>query len=429
MEQPKPRTGWLAALGLAVACGETATAALRPRGGVWPASAVPVAEHFSSEEIRRARGYGRPQLALSLSASLIRAAVLVELARRPPRLPSRVEGRPLAAAAATGAGLAVALTAATLPVSALMRKRALDAGLATQSWGGWAVDLAKSTAIGGGLAGSGAALALGLMRRHGDRWWLTGGVAAGAAGAALTFAGPVLLDPMFNRFTPLADPGVRDDVLRLAGAAGVRVENVYQVDASRRTSAANAYVNGLGATRRVVLFDTLLETFTRAETRLVVAHELAHVRHRDVPRSLAHLALVAPVALRAADRLARRLDRVEPATPARLPGLALGLGVVGAALMASANRLSRAVERRADSFALELTDAPAEFTSFERRIVVANLVDPDPPRWLTAVLASHPPAVERIGIARAYAERQPAAAAGSDGPATRDWTRRTPAGS
>jgi STE24 endopeptidase len=426
MGQPKPHTGWLAALSLAVACGEAATAALRPRGGVWPAPAVPVAEHFSHQEIGRARRYGRPQLALSVSASLIEAGVLAALARRPPRLPSRLERRPLAAAAVTGAGLALALTGATLPVSALMRKRALDVGLATQSWRGWAVDLGKSTAIGGSLAAGGGALALGLMRRHGDRWWLAGGVAAAAAGATMTFAGPVLLDPLFNRFTPLADPGVRDDVLELAGAAGVRVENVYQVDASRRTSAANAYVNGLGTTRRVVLFDTLLETFTRAETRLVVAHELAHVRHRDVPRSLAHLALVAPVALRAADRLARRLDRVAPATPARLPGLALGLGVAGAALMAPVNRLSRAVERRADSFALELTGAPAEFTSFERRIVVANLADPDPPRWIAGLLASHPPAVERIGIAQAYAQRQPA---GSGGPPTRDWTRRTPAGS
>jgi STE24 endopeptidase len=89
--------------------------------------------------------------------------------------------------------------------------------------------------------------------------------------------------------------------------------------------------------------------------------------------------------------------------------LALALGLIGAALVASGNRLSRAVERRADTFALELADAPEAFTSFERRIVVANLADPDPPRWVTALLASHPPVVERIGIARAYAERRAAA--------------------
>jgi STE24 endopeptidase len=397
MRAPRHGTGWLAALGLAVACAETATAALRPRTGVGPGAAVPVEDFFSPAELRRARRYGRPQLALAAVTALVEGGVLARLVRRPPRLLAQAELHPVAGAPLTGAALAVALTVAPLPVSALMRKRAVDAGLATQSWGGWASDLVKSTAIGASGAAS---------------WALMTG---------LTFAGPVVLDPLFNRFTPLADAETREDVLGLAEAAGVRVENVFEVDASRRTSAANAYVNGLGATKRVVLFDTLLETFTRAETRLVVAHELAHVRHRDVPRILLHLGMIAPAALRAVDRLAHRLDRSPPGAPASLPALALALGVVGAFLAVPTNRLSRAVERRADSFALELTDAPAEFTSFEQRIVLANLADPDPPRWFTALLASHPSAVERIGAARAFADRR--------GEPTRDSTRRTPAGS
>ncbi|MGI8802381.1 MAG: M48 family metalloprotease, partial [Solirubrobacteraceae bacterium] len=316
---------------------------------------------------------------------------------------------PLAGAAVTGAALSAGLTVAGLPLSAAMRKRALDAGLATQSWGGWAGDVAKSTAIGAGLAGAGATLATALMRGHGRRWWLPGSAAAAAVAAGMTFAGPVVLDPLFHRFTPLGDADTREDVLGLAQAAGITVENVYQVDASRRTSAANAYVNGLGPTKRVVLFDNLLDAFSRAETRLVVAHELAHVRHRDVPRGLLHLALVAPAALRAADRLARAVDppAADRAAPPSLPALTLALGLVGVTLIGPLHRLSRAVERRADSFSLELTGDPAAFTSFERRIVVANLADPDPPRWIAAVLGSHPPAVERIGMAQAYADRHP----------------------
>ncbi len=397
--------GWLGALGVAVACAEAATAALRPRRGLVAGVPVAVEEHFTADELARARGYGHPQLALTALATAIQAGMLARLARRPPGFLARAEQRPAAGAAVTGAGLSLALTAAVLPVAAWQRRRSLAAGLATQSWRGWAGDVVKSTAIGAVFAGAGAGLAVALMRRGGERWWLSGAAAGSALAAGLTFAGPVVLDPLFNRFTPLADAGTREDVLALAREAGVRVDNVLAVDASRRTSAANAYVNGLGSTRRVVLFDTLLESFSRDETRLVVAHELAHVRHRDLPRSLLHLALTAPAAARAVDRLARRLAGSEQITTAGLPALTLALGVVGAALLAPANRLSRAVERRADSFALELTDAPSAFASFERRIVLANLVDPDPPRWLTAILASHPPAVERIGIARAYAQR------------------------
>jgi STE24 endopeptidase len=182
------------------------------------------------------------------------------------------------------------------------------------------------------------------------------------------------------------------------------------VDASRRTTAANAYVAGLGATRRVVLFDTLCSTFSRDETRLVVAHELGHVRHRDVARGLAQVGLVAPAGMLAVARLASRLDGGRRPGPGSLPALALAFGIVGGPVGAVSNQLSRAVERRADDFALKLTDAPEAFTSFEQRIVLANLGDPDPPGWFNLLLATHPPAVERIAMARAHAARSVGAA-------------------
>jgi STE24 endopeptidase len=407
MRDSRESGGWVAALALAVVCGEAATAALRPRSGILAAAAVPVADHFSAAEIARARGFGRPQLALSGLAALVDTGVLAWFARRRPapggRLARLAAKRPLVCAGATGASLSLVATAASLPIAAAMRRRSLEIGLATQAWRGWGADVVKSSAIGAIAAGAGAGTAAGLMRRFGDRWWIPGGAGAAVCAAAITFAGPVVLDPLFNDFAPLADADLRDDVLGLAAAAGLRVEKVLQVDASRRTSAANAYVNGLGATKRVVLFDTLLERFRRAETGLVVAHELAHVRHRDVHRALLGLALVAPLALRAADRLAGRLDPTPEPGPARVAALGVAVSVVGACLVPGMNRLSRAVERRADTFALELTGDHEAFTSFERRIVVANVADPDPPRWVTALLASHPPAVERIGIARAYA--------------------------
>ena len=107
---------------------------------------------------------------------------------------------------------------------------------------------------------------------------------------------------------------MRSDVLELARKAGVDVGEVFEIDASRRTTAANAYVTGLGQTKRVVLYDTLLENFTRDELRLVVAHELGHVHHDDVPKGLLYLAIVAPFGMLAVSRLtdaprARRTPR------------------------------------------------------------------------------------------------------------------------
>ena len=163
----------------------------------------------------------------------------------------------------------------------------------------------------------------------------------------------------------------------------------------------------------------------------MVAHELAHVRHRDVPRGLAHLALSAPAGMYAVAQLTRRLDRSETpeASAATLPALVLSLGIVSAAVGSLACRLSRRVERRADAFALTLADAPEPFVAFERRIVAQNLADPDPPRWLVSLMGTHPSTVERIGIARAYARGVRPSASARRAPRRRLRRRRTPAGS
>jgi STE24 endopeptidase len=408
---------WPLALAGALVVTEAAVLLLRPRTGLIAPDPVAVEEHFSPQEVARARAFSRPQLALQLSVAIVRAALLGGAVARPPALLGG--GRPLRRgrlrrkrassmlrAAAGGAALSAALELATLPLSALARRRALAVGLATQSWPGWALDVAKSTAVGSALSAGAAPAALTLMRRLPRWWWLPGAGVAVAGGTLFTFLAPVALDPLFNRFSPLAEGPTRSDVLELAERAGVRVGEAYEVDASRRTTAANAYVTGLGATKRVVLFDSLLKRASREETRLVVAHELAHVHHRDVPYGLLQLALVAPAALHATAALARSLGGVDdPGRPtaASLPALALALGAVGAATGAVSAQLSRRIEARADAFSLRLTDAPEPFISLERRIVLQNLSDPDPPRWLSGLLGSHPTTVQRIGIARAYA--------------------------
>ncbi len=388
---------------LAAGAAEGARRLLAPRTPALEPVRVDPETYFSAEEIDRGRRYARPQLALAMARSAIDLGALALLVRRPPASLRRTWSRPGVGGAVTAAGLSLTLSIPSLPLRALGRRRAVAVGLDTQSWGAWAGDLAKAGAIQTVLtAGAGAAVVTG-MRRYPRAWWAP--VAAGSVvfGGLLAALAPIVLDPIFNDFEPLPDGETRSDVLALARAAGVTVGEVYSVDASRRTTAANAYVTGLGPTKRVVLYDTLLDRYGRDEIRLVVAHELGHVHHRDVPRSVIYAAIVAPAAALAVQRLSWELSD-ERGTPATLPALALAGALVTVPIGSIGNRLSRAIERRADHFSLQLAGAPEAFVSFERTIALQNVADVDPPRWVTQLLASHPPTAERIGAAVAFAQ-------------------------
>jgi STE24 endopeptidase len=391
------------ALVAAVVVAEAAVLLLRPRSGIIDPAQVSATSYFSQAQIDRARDFRRPNLALFTLSLGVEAGVLVLVLRRPPRF-VRAPDRPLLRAAAAGAALTGALSVAGLPIAAALRQRSIDVGLSTQSWGGWAVDQVKALGIGAALSAGGGLLFVALVRRMPRWWWAPASGAVVVLGAAFLFAGPVLLDPIFNKFTPLPEGRTRASVLELGRKAGVKVGQVYEVDASRRTTAANAYVTGLGATKRVVIYDTLLKDFSPEEVDLVVAHELGHVHYSDVPRGLLFLLVVAPVSLYAAKRLIEAWlpDPAARRTALMVPAGALALGIVSFGVSTVSNQLSRAIEARADTYALQLTHAPEPFIGFERRITVQNVADPDPPGWLTFLLGTHPPTVERIGAGVAF---------------------------
>ena len=367
---------------------------LLPRAGVVAPAEVDVAAYFSPAQRERAEAFRGPQpwlYALRLACELAVLAWFV----RPGSAIHRV--RPLVA----GALLSLAVTAAALAVAAVSRQRGIDVGLVTRSWPGWAWDVVLDGLIGAAFAGVGAAFAMWLVRRSPQRWWLPAAGLVVAFAVALTTLQPVVLDPLFNRFTPLPAGPVRSDVLALAERSGVDVGEVFVIDASRRTTAANAYVAGLGTTKRVVLYDTLVEDFPRAEVRQVVAHELGHVHHRDVSKGLLWVAVVAPVAMFAAAQLTRRLGGT-------LPALALSVAVLVPLVTAISNQLSRPVEARADAYALRLTGEPEPYIAFERRIALRNVSHPEPPGLATFLLATHPPVLERIGLGVAFSRSRAA---------------------
>ena len=256
-------------------------------------------------------------------------------------------------------------------------------------------------------AGVGTGL-LALIRRSPRRWWIPGSAAVVALAAVFTWLAPVVLAPVFNDFEELPPGQARSDVLELGERADVEIGEVYSVDASRRSTALNAYVSGLGPTKRVVLYDTLLEEANRGERRSVVAHELGHV---DAQRRPARAAVRGDrrrrwrcCSPRASARRSGRRSGAEPGQPASLPALAVALAVTSFAIGVVGNQLSRAVEAQGRHLRAGAHRRPAGPDRAAAAARQDQPLRPDPPDVVTFLLGTHPTALERIGAAEAWEE-------------------------
>lgn len=278
-------------------------------------------------------------------------------------------------------------------------------GLSTQSIGGWLVDWLKGTIIMLVLTTAAASLFYATVWAAPTMWWLLFWLEAMAAVVVLTFVAPYVFVPLFFKPQPVDDPGVVMMIEDLVKQAGTTVAGVSRLDFSRRTQEANAAVIGFGRSRRVVLADTLLATFTPSEIRAVVAHELGHHVHRDVPKLMAVQGVVMlgglVVGAVVGDPLLRLIGAPPLADPAAYPLLTLGVAVYGLLCMPIVNAFARAVEADADTYAFDLIGDGRPFAAAMRRLADQNLGEERPPRWAEILLYTHPPIWRRIARAEA----------------------------
>ena len=357
---------------------------------------------FSPAERTRARAYHQPLYLALLVDLALAAGLLAALAWSPlgDWLFSPLESISPVAAAAAYAALVTILSSVVRAPLAFWRGwwRERRWGFSTQSRGAWLADRAKGLAVSVALAAAAWAAVVALARALPGWWALPAGAALALAVLFLSFLAPVVLEPIFNRFRPLEDETLVSRLRLLSERAGVPVRDVLVADASRRTTKVNAYVSGIGRTRRVVLFDTLLQVADPGAVQVVVAHELGHRRDGHV----AKLTVLAMAGAAVAVAVLWAVLGTRMGDPRTLPEALLLLLALELAALAPGAWLSRRFERAADWCSLDFTEEPSAFARAHLELARRNLSDLEPPRLVYLLLFSHPTPPERLALGRAW---------------------------
>lgn len=372
------------------------------------------ARWFGPDLLARIAAYQQPLRRAAVLGTAIDVGVPVIVALTPVgrRLVARIVWtvgveRPARAAAAVGVAVVIAISVTRLPVDAWAYGHARSFGLSTQSPAGWFGD--RMIGLGVEVVTVALVLVVGyaLARRWPRHWVLVAAPAGLAAIALATVAGPVLIEPLRYDVTRLADGPTRRAVMQVLDADGRGGTQLVVADASRRTTRQNAYVSGLLGTRRIVLFDTLLERPPQ-QVAQVVAHELAHERNRDLVRGVlaggAGLLVVCVLLDRVLRWRVRRGLQREPADPF---SAGVVIAVIAVALTLAepvVAGISRRAEAAADAGALQLVADASDYCAMQRGLVERNLSDPAPPEWARLWWWTHPPAASRLELASRFAD-------------------------
>lgn len=278
-------------------------------------------------------------------------------------------------------------------------------GQSNQTLKDWIIDQIKGLAIGAPLGLLLLELLYLALRVTGGLWWLWAAVGMLIFTVLLSNLAPVLIAPLFNKYIPLGEEHkeLADRLLELARRANTKVKGVFKYDMSKRTKAANAALTGVGNTRRIVIGDTLINEFSTDEIETVLAHELGHHVHRDIPVLITFGTLSTALSLflasLALNWAIRYFGFSGPADVAAFPALGLVFGAYGLVTMPIENAVSRWRESMADDYALQATGKKEAFASAFTRLANQNLGEVDPEKWVVFMFYSHPPLGERIAKA------------------------------
>jgi Zn-dependent protease with chaperone function len=381
------------------------------------AAAADRGDHFTPAEISRDGDYQGPNY-LSIAFSLaITIVTLLWLARGPvswmvQRL-ERVPGGWVVQTIVVAAIVTAVLTAVTLPLGYVGYVIDKAWALSTQSAAGWLSDQARGLLVTGITSIVTAVAFFGLVRWQPRVWWLSAWAAFSLLTVLLVFLYPLVIAPLFNKFTPLDDPSLVAKVHRLATDAGVHIDQVLVSDASKRTTAENAYVAGLGNSKQLVVYDTLLAQQNVKETEFIIAHELGHEQKGHVVKGVVIACgglLLAFAVLRwlaTQDSVWRWGGAQGIADLRALPLLILFATVASVLTLPVQNAISRHFESQADAVAMQLTHDPAPAVAAFRRLAFANLSDLRPPELAVWLLYTHPPVPDRIRAVLSQAKTAP----------------------
>jgi STE24 endopeptidase len=270
----------------------------------------------------------------------------------------------------------------------------------------WIMDQIKGIAIGAPLSLILLELLYLALRVTGDLWWLWAAIGLLFFNVLLSNLAPVIIMPLFNKFIPLGDEHkeLADRLIALAERAKTKVRGVFKYDMSKRTKAANAALTGLGNTRRIVLGDTLITEFSTDEIETVLAHELGHHVHRDIPFLIAIGTITTTIGLYLTSLALKWVIAYFGFTSisdvAAFPAFGIILGIYGFITMPLNNALSRWRESMADDYALQATGKSEAFASAFTRLANQNLGEVDPENWVVFMFYSHPPLGQRIDKAK-----------------------------